>query len=395
MKCIFISNVLDENFINEHNVNTISYADNMAQLELIQRLKEIYKENLIVLTAAYNDFQKFNHKEEVIYARNIELLAVKNCSKNKIIYYLTIIKGYYEKLHYYLELYKEEKIIVITNGPHIFRTFPILLTKNKYNYKFVPFLLGAVELIEFKGILSLIASFSKKILKYADGSINYVEANSTQYTDKPYVTILYSISEKDKELSNKFYVKNKKVGKQKTILFAGALNDINALKDLIKVIKKAPNNYKFIVCGDGVYKEELKALEENYPQKLTFLGKVSHEKVVELEHSSDYLIVLRDTKTDMGKHHSKYSLSSKLSEYLLSGTPVIVNKHEAIPKELKKYLNIIDDSEYQTVLGFLEKEKKNAAEQQKKAMEGRTFIIENANYKVQGDKVVEFLKKIS
>jgi len=104
MKCIFISNVLNEEFINDNNVPAISYADNMAQLELLQRLKEVYKDNLIVITAAYNDFKTLKHKQDTTYARNIELIGVKNCSKNKVIYYLTIIKGYYKELCHYLEL---------------------------------------------------------------------------------------------------------------------------------------------------------------------------------------------------------------------------------------------------------------------------------------------------
>ena len=394
IKCIFISNIISEETNDIKNINTISYADNLAQLELVQRLHEVYKDNLIVISAAYNDFESFNHKEDITYARGIKIYGVKNCSKNKIIYYLTIIYGYYKELIKYLKLYKNKNVIVITSSPHIFRTFPILLTRKKYNYKFIPFLIGSVELPQFKGIYGFISKFSKFILKYADGSINYVETNSIDYTTKPHVSILYSISDADKKLSQKLYKKTRKVNSIKTVLFAGALTDINSLKNLIETIKKSSDKYKFVVCGDGEYRNELEVLMKKMPNKLEYLGNVSHEKAVELEHKSDYLIVLRDTQTEVGKVFAKYALSSKLFEYLLSGTPVIVNKHDAIPKEIEDYLNIIESEDYNCVIDFLEKSQKNMETYYDKALKGRDYVLKNANYKVQGDKVIEYLNKL-
>lgn len=394
MKCIFVSNALAEEFVSKNNISTISYADNMAQLHLIKRLNEVYKKDLIVITAAYNDFTSFKHNEEITYDNDIKLIGIKNNSKNKIIYYVTLIIGYYRKICFFLKKYKNEKIVIITNGPHIFRTMPVVLAKKKYKFKFIPFLLASVELPEFKGIMKLITGYSKRALKYADGSINYVATNSIEFTRKPYVSILYSLSEEDKEMSNSIYKGSKKRKDVKDILFAGALNDINAAKDLLEIIKKAPVNYRFLICGDGIYQEKFAVLASKMPKKIIFFGKVSHQKVVELEHSSDFLILLRDTKTEIGKHHSKYSMSSKLTEYLLSGTPIIVNEHEAIPTEFRKYLNIVNNTDAMTIIEFLENSNFDEEKIIKKAISGRKYVIKNADYKVQGDKVIEFLNKI-
>lgn len=395
MKCIYITNILNEELLSEQNVTTVSYADNLAQLEIAQRLFEVYKSDLIVISAAYNDYQKLNHKEETMYARNIPIIGVKNCSRNKIVYYLTIIRGYYKKLKYYLKKYKDEKIIVITNGPHIFRTLPIYLTKHKYQYKFIPFLLGGVELPEYTGIYKFISGFSKKALKLADGSIAYVSSNSKDYTNKPYVKILYSVSTEDRELSNIYYGKKDLNDNKKTVLYAGALNDINSCKTLVEVIKKSPSNIYFWVCGDGIYKDELEELQRCMPKKINFFGKISHQKVVELEHKADYLIILRDTTTEIGKYHAKYSTSSKLLEYLLSGTPIIVNNHGAIPDELKQYLNLIKNESPNEVLKFLSDNSKETLKKQlDKANKGREYVLHEANYRIQGDKVIAFLNSL-
>lgn len=394
IKCIFISNIISEDVPDLKEINTISYADNLAQLELAQRLHEEYKDDLIIISAAYNDRKNYNHKAEITYARGMKIFGIKNCSKNKIIYYLTIIYGYYKELIKQLKQINNEKVIVITSGPHVFRTIPVLLARNQYSYKFIPFLIGSVELPQYKGIYGLIAKASKYILKYADGTISYVAKNSIDYTTKPYVSILYSISEADKKISNQIYKKNRRNRKNKTILFAGALTSINSLNNIIDIIKNIPPNYKFIVCGNGEYREELEKLAKMIPNKLSFLGNVSHDEVIKLEHESDYLIVLRDTSSKVGKVYARYALSSKLFEYLLSGTPIIVNDHDAIPCEIRKYLNLIDNEDYKCVLDFLEKNDRNIDKLYEKSHDGRNYIIKNANYKVQGDKVIDFLREI-
>lgn len=394
MKCIFISNALNEQLIRNNHIDTISYADNLAQTELIKILHEKYKDDLIVITAAYNNFKTYKHHEEIIQIENTKSVAVKNNSTNKYIYYLTIILGYYKKLKFYLKKYKNEKIIVITNGPHIFRSLPIYLTKRKYQYKFVPFLLGGVELPEYTGISKILSNFSKKALKLADGSIVYVPFNATDYTNKPYVEILYSISDTDKEKSKQIYQKKKSKTLKKTIFYAGALNDINSFGTVMELIKKIPPHFKFLICGDGKYKEELQKLVTELPEKLIFLGKISHNRVIELEHQSDYLIILRNTKTKIGKYHSKYSTSSKLLEYLLSGTPIIVNEHEAIPKEILPYLNLLKDESTESVLDFLNNSHNQFESHLNKAVLGREYVIKTANYKIQGDKIVKFLDKL-
>ena len=107
MKCIFLSNVLDPEFANKNNINTISFADNTAQYQLILGLQKKYKDDLIIITPSYNDFTNYNHRaEDVILNNSIKCIGIKNNSKNKIIYYLNIIYNYYKKLKKQLNIYK-------------------------------------------------------------------------------------------------------------------------------------------------------------------------------------------------------------------------------------------------------------------------------------------------
>lgn len=395
MKCIFLSNVLDPEFANKNNINTISFADNTAQYQLILGLQKKYKDDLIIITPSYNDFTNYNHRaEDVILNNSIKCIGIKNNSKNKIIYYLTIIYNYYKELKKQLNIYQNEKIVIITNGSHIFRSLPVLLLQRKFKFKFVPFLISSVELPEYKGINHIIASYSKHAMKKIDGSITYVENNSTHYSNMPFVTVLFSLNENDIMLSNEL-IKNKKEDSKKTkIFFGGALTEINGIHHLIRLIEKSPDFCEYTICGDGDYKDKLIELQKKNPNKLKFLGPVSHSYVLELEHNSDYVIMLRDTDSKMGQYHSNYSLPSKIFEYMLSGTPIILNKYNAIPKELSKFIDPFENCNIDNIIEFLIKNKKPSKKMKKKALEGRNYIIKNATAEVQNKKIINFIEKI-
>ncbi|MEG1793255.1 MAG: glycosyltransferase [Bacilli bacterium] len=388
MKVIFLGNALNYQTVKSNkNISTVSYADNQAQINLIKEFNKYYKEDFKVITAAYNNDVTLKHKEENVLIGGANCLAIKNYSGNKIIYYLSIIIGYTKQLNRLLKQYKGEKIIVITNGPHAFRTLPILFTRKRFDYIFIPFLVGAVELPELKGLDHIVASFSPKLLKMADGTITYVKNSAVLYTKKPYVEILYSLNEKDFTYKEK---KEKKESDLIKILFTGALNDINSIPVLINLIKISPKNYRFIICGSGQYENELQNLSKTNSKKVKFLGLINHDKVIELQHQVDYLIILRNKKDDFGLYHSKYSMSSKLFEYLLSGTPVIVNDHEAMQKEIRPYLNIIKNTEPDTIINLIENPPKDLKAKSKK---GQKFVIDNAKDEIQMKKVINFINK--
>ena len=394
MKCIFLSNVLNGEFVKNNKIDTISPADNIAQIILIEGLYKIYGVDLKVITPSYNDFNNFKHKKENInIVSNFDALGFENNSKNKIIYYLSIIKGYYRELKKLLIEYHDEEIIVITNGPHIFRTLPILLLRKKFKFKFIHFLIASVGLPEYKGIFQLIAKFSPYALQYVDGTITYVTRSSTDYTNKPYVRILYALPKSDLNLSEK-HIKNKKINDKKTIFFGGALNDINSFDTIIQLIEKIDDEYKFIICGDGPYKNKLIELQKKYPNKVEYLGLISHEEVIKQEHLANFLIVLRNTRTNVGKYHSSYSMSSKLFEYLLSGTPVIVNKHDAVQEEIRPFFHFIKDESPEEVLNFLNNYHKNEKKILKQSKKGREYVISNATAEVQNQKIINFIEKI-
>ena len=395
MKIIFLSNIVLPKTIKKYkSISTISVADNNAQLSLINSLSKYYGKDFITITPAYNNNLTFKHIDENIEKyKSTLIIKYKNNSNNKIIYYFDLIRGYYKELKKLLKTYKGEKIIVITNGPHLFRALAPVLLKKKYKFKFVPFFLGGVELPEMTGIFKLISSFSPKLARKADASITYVDKNSLDYTNNDFVEILFTLNKDEIKLSNKIFIKNKKESKEKTVLFSGALNNINGMNELIEIIKKVKKNYKFLIAGDGDYKDRLIELEDNY--NIKYLGKISHDECIKLQHSVDYLIMLRNRKDKFGEYHSKYSISSKIFEYLLSGTPVITNNHEALQKELRQFVNIISNYDVDEIVNFLNKNIKISKEIKEKAIKGRNYVIENANEEKQGIKLHKFIEKIS
>ena len=57
---------------------------------------------------------------------------------------------------------------------------------------------------------------------------------------------------------------------------------------------------------------------------------------LEMQKNADILVLLRTGSSNL----SKYAISSKVVEYLQSGTPIIANKVESLPLEFYNYINI-------------------------------------------------------
>lgn len=83
-----------------------------------------------------------------------------------------------------------------------------------------------------------------------------------------------------------------------SLLFASRLVEEKGIKIVLSVIKSLAENHKdvfdrtkWVFCSDGVYEEEVKRLANEYPENISYVGKVSQEKLAELYRKSDILVM--------------------------------------------------------------------------------------------------------
>jgi glycosyltransferase involved in cell wall biosynthesis len=108
-----------------------------------------------------------------------------------------------------------------------------------------------------------------------------------------------------------------------TMFFAGGLFLARRLNlDKIFVAISSINRVKLVIAGYGDLIEEIKEWSGKMPDKIQFIGEITHAEVLERSTKSDLLFVLRDPVVPV----NKYICGSKILEAMMCGRPILVNK---------------------------------------------------------------------
>lgn len=105
------------------------------------------------------------------------------------------------------------------------------------------------------------------------------------------------------------------------ILYAGALESYNGIKEMIEGFLKVDKNLTLVICGDGALAPYVKEMSEKH-ENIIFKGRVAHQEAVALQRSSGLLISTRP----VDDFEMKVTFPSKIIEYMLSGTPVLTTR---------------------------------------------------------------------
>lgn len=183
---------------------------------------------------------------------------------------------------------------------------------------------------------------------------------------------------------------NEKEGITKTILYTGALSTKYGIDTLLAAFVAIPNKeYRLIICGDGEAKELIKekAIEDD---RIKYLGKVSHLKVLKLQKEADLLV---NPRTPEGEY-TNYSFPSKTMEYLASGTPVLMYRLPGIPSEYFDYCYVLDDTSINALTKkILEICSTPLEDKILKGQQATSFILEQKNAQSQVKKIIELISR--
>jgi glycosyltransferase involved in cell wall biosynthesis len=116
--------------------------------------------------------------------------------------------------------------------------------------------------------------------------------------------------------------KNNKSSKKFTLFYAGGLSSARAL-NLDKAFNaiKDLEGVKLVIAGYGDLVDEIKDWSREVPEKIQFIGSISHEEVLRRIVEADLLFVLRSPRVLA----NKYICGSKLLETMMCGRPILVN----------------------------------------------------------------------
>lgn len=173
------------------------------------------------------------------------------------------------------------------------------------------------------------------------------------------------------------------------ILYTGTLRKIFGVMNLIAAFNQIPDkNVELWICGSGDSQDAIEAASIA-DSRIKFLGLVDSKTALEMQHMATILVNPRTSEGD----YTKYSFPSKTMEYLLAGKSVVINRLPGIPDEYYNFVYTPKDESIESLTDCLISVLNTDMNiRRKRAKEGREFIINKKNSKVQMERVLALIK---
>lgn len=175
-------------------------------------------------------------------------------------------------------------------------------------------------------------------------------------------------------------------GDEKTVFYAGGLNQKYGIKNLIDAFMKIEDpDYRLILCGAGDSEDYIREAQKK-DSRIDFKGLLPRKEILSLQISSSVLINPRQNIEEF----TKYSFPSKTIEYMLSARPVIMYKLDGVPDEYDNYLNYVPDNSVDSLKQkIVEICSLPVDERNRMGQAARKFVLNEKNSEKQVKKIID------
>lgn len=229
-----------------------------------------------------------------------------------------------------------------------------------------------------------------KYLKIVDGYVLLSEFMTERLPikPKPYIVVEGIWSGHCEVKNQRDIVSNDKF----KILYSGTLALRYGISTLVEAFRLLQNkDLELIICGKGDGEEYVKKTAA-IDTRIKYLGQLTRNEVLDLQTKVNLLVNPRSSEGEF----TKYSFPSKTIEYLASGTPTLLCKLPAIPREYYKHCFAIDDMTpiclKNAINSIYNKPKRELV---KYGLDAQKFIFEEKNIRKQGNRILSFIKSIN
>lgn len=186
-------------------------------------------------------------------------------------------------------------------------------------------------------------------------------------------------------------LKRTELSDKKIILYTGTLHQKFGVMNLVKAFQQIDDpDYRLVICGIGDSAEVIRKTAEN-DSRISFLGQLSRDEVLEWQKKATVLVNPRQNKEDF----TKYSFPSKTMEYLSSGIPVVAYKLDGIPDEYDQYIQYVEgDSIEELKRKLVEVCELPVEDRVRIGQKGRDFVWHEKNSEVQTRKIIDLIDSI-
>lgn len=228
---------------------------------------------------------------------------------------------------------------------------------------------------------------SKKMLSLQGKCDSYVlftepMAEKMEIKDKPYM-----VSEGFCDAGIFDDIPKQKKYEKKTVVYGGNLSRLYGIRNLVKGFMQTDLDAELHLYGVGGESEFIKESAKK-DGRIKYFGRVDRKTLLVALKRAHLLVVNKPTEDD----YSNYSFSSKILEYMASGTPLLTTKVGGMPEEYQKYVFFIEDETVEGISKAITEALSNSeealCEQGLKAMQ---FVNNEKNYVRMTEAILAFL----
>lgn len=174
----------------------------------------------------------------------------------------------------------------------------------------------------------------------------------------------------------------------KTIVYGGNLSRLYGIQNLVKGFMQTELDAELHLYGAGGDASFIEECAKQDP-RIRFFGRVERKTLLIALKKAHLLVVNKPTEDD----YSNYSFSSKILEYMASGTPLLTTKVGGMPEEYLRYVYAIEDESIDGISVALTAAMDRVSREQyifgEKAAQ---FAIEAKNYRRMTEKILIFFQ---
>lgn len=231
---------------------------------------------------------------------------------------------------------------------------------------------------------------SKEMLEFQGRCDSYILFTKTMAAkmgieDKPYI-----VSEGFCDASIFDDIPDQEKYARKTIVYGGNLSRLYGIQNLVKGFMQTDLDaelHLYGAGGDAAFIEECVKKDS----RIKFFGRVDRKTLLVALKKAHLLVVNKPTADD----YSNYSFSSKILEYMASGTPLLTTKVGGMPEEYYDYFYFFEEesiegikSSFEKIINFSDKQLRD------NGIAARAFAVKNKCYSYMTSAIVSFLSDI-
>lgn len=176
---------------------------------------------------------------------------------------------------------------------------------------------------------------------------------------------------------------------RKTVVYGGNLSRLYGIQNLVRGFMQTDLDAELHLYGSGEDTAFVEACTGQDP-RVKYFGRVDRKTLLAALRRAHLLVINKPT----GDDYSNYSFSSKILEYMASGTPLLTTKVGGMPEEYEGYLDLIEDESPEGIARSLTAELHRSEETLNlQGTRARQFAVSKKGYLQMTAEIYAFLLK--